>query len=471
MNIQYSGRTDRSTAGARSPLIKHAVAASPHTALENVFLFSGAIDRRTRGTPDSPVAGPIQRISADRTRGRASDGAAGCAGRGTPGHHDLVRVELAVIQSFCMATGSTPFMSMIGFRMRRATGRQQLLTTPSAEIDIIPHFHGNIPRIRPNHNAPIFISVDAEIYKIMANSSHGGTARAILYAFLANGGIAIAKTWGAMVTGSGSMMAEAIHSYADTGNQVLLFLGLKQAGRAPDAEHPLGYGKLSYFWSFIVALMLFSLGGLFSIYEGYHKFMHPGAAEPVVDRYPDSVHCDRARIILAWPVVCARSISSGASAHFRSWLTHTRNSELVVVLGEDIAALLGLVLALAFVSLTAMTGNPVYDAIGSMCIGVILIVISVFLAVRVRSLLVGKSADPMIQESIAAIIDGDDDIVEVFNVITMQFGPDTLLAAKIRMKSGTDIDKAVREINALERQLKQQVPGLKWCFIEPDIAD
>ena len=107
------------------------------------------------------------------------------------------------------------------------------------------------------------------------SSSHGGTARAILYAFLANGGIAIAKTWAAWVTGSGSMLAEAIHSYADTGNQVLLFLGLKQSGREPDKEHPLGYGKLSYFWSFVVALMLFTLGGLFSIYEGFHKFQHP----------------------------------------------------------------------------------------------------------------------------------------------------------------------------------------------------
>ncbi len=111
----------------------------------------------------------------------------------------------------------------------------------------------------------------------MASSSHSGTSRAIMYAFLANGGIALAKTWAAWLTGSGSMLAEAIHSYADTGNQVLLFLGLRQSVREPDAEHPLGYGKLSYFWSFIVALMLFSVGGLFSIYEGVHKYQHPEA--------------------------------------------------------------------------------------------------------------------------------------------------------------------------------------------------
>ena len=304
----------------------------------------------------------------------------------------------------------------------------------------------------------------------MANSAHGGTARAILYAFLANGGIALAKTWGAIVTGSGSMMAEAIHSYADTGNQVLLFLGLKQAGRAPDAEHPLGYGKLSYFWSFIVALMLFSLGGLFSIYEGYHKYMHP---EPLNQVWIAILILSIAIVLEAFSLAgCLREINiiRGKRA-FRAWLTHTRNSELVVVLGEDIAALLGLVLALAFVSLTAMTGNPVYDAIGSMCIGVILIVISIFLAGRVRSLLVGRSADPMIQEAIAGIIGEDDDIEEVFNAITIQLGPDTLLAAKIRMKSGLDIETAVREINELERRLKQEVPGLKWCFIEPDVVD
>ena len=141
------------------------------------------------------------------------------------------------------------------------------------------------------------------------------------------------------------------------------------------------------------------------------------------------------------------------------------------MLGEDVAALAGLVLALAFVTLAAVTGNPVYDAVGSMCIGFILIVISIFLTVRVRSLLVGRSADPEIQRAIAEIIAGDDDIAEVFNVITTQFGPDTLLAAKIRLRAGIDIETAVAAINELERQLKEKVPALKWCFVEPDITD
>ena len=304
----------------------------------------------------------------------------------------------------------------------------------------------------------------------MAHSSQSGAARAILYAFLANGGIAIAKTVVAVITGSGSMTAEAIHSYADTGNQVLLFLGLKQSARPADAEHPLGYGKLSYFWSFIVALMLFSLGGLFSIYEGYHKLLHP---EPLSQIWLAILVLGIAIVLETFSLLgCLREINIiRGDRPFRQWLSHTRNSELVVVLGEDIAALLGLLLALIFVSLAAVTGNPVYDAIGSMCIGAVLIVISVFLTMRMRSLLVGRSADPLVQEAIDRVIGTDSDIEEVFNAITVQFGPDTLLAAKIRLKPGIDIGTAVAQINELERDLKAQIPGLKWCFIEPDVAD
>jgi cation diffusion facilitator family transporter len=304
----------------------------------------------------------------------------------------------------------------------------------------------------------------------MAHSSHNGTARAILYAFLANGGIAIAKTWAAGLTGSGSMLAEAIHSYADTGNQVLLYLGLKQSSRPPDPEHPLGYGKLSYFWSFIVALMLFSLGGVFSIYEGIHKFNHP---EPLTDVWIAIAVLGVAVVLESLSLLgCLREIRAiRGERPFRLWLKHTRSSELVVVLGEDIAALIGLMLALFFVALAGITGNSVFDAIGSMCIGAILIVISIFLTLRVRSLLVGRSADPMIQETISDIIRDDEHIEQIFNTITLQFGPDTLLAAKIKLKSGIDIDTAVADINRLERRLKAEIPGLKWCFIEPDVED
>jgi cation diffusion facilitator family transporter len=304
----------------------------------------------------------------------------------------------------------------------------------------------------------------------MSQNSHSGTARAILYAFLANGGIAIAKSIVAWITGSGSMLAEAIHSYADTGNQVLLFLGLKQSRRPADQEHPLGYGKLSYFWSFIVALMLFTLGGLFSIYEGIHKLQHP---EPLSQIWLAILVLCIAIVLESFSLAgCVREINIiRAKRPFGAWLRHTRNSELVVVLGEDIGALLGLALALMFVSLAALTGDSTYDAIGSICIGVVLLVISVFLTLRIRSLLVGRSADPAIQAAIDMIIAEDDDIERVFNTITIQLGPETLLAAKIKLRSGIDIDTAVGHINELERRLKEQVPELKWCFIEPDVAD
>jgi cation diffusion facilitator family transporter len=304
----------------------------------------------------------------------------------------------------------------------------------------------------------------------MAADTHNSTARAILYAFLANFGIALAKTWAAWLTGSGSMLAEAIHSYADTGNQVLLYLGLTQAQRPPDTEHPLGYGKLSYFWSFVVALLLFSMGGVFSIYEGIHKLQHP---EP---------------LSMVWVAICVLVLAlflEGSSLYgawreirkirgqrpFREWLKHTRNSELVVVLGEDVGAQLGLIIALGFLTLAAITGNPVYDAMGSIAIGVVLLVVSTFIASRVRSLLLGRSADPEIQQTIDEIIKDQDEVEMVFNTITIQFGPDTMLAAKVKMRAEMSIEAAVLHINAMERELKMRVPNLKWVFIEPDVAD
>ncbi|MCH8159456.1 MAG: cation diffusion facilitator family transporter [Proteobacteria bacterium] len=292
----------------------------------------------------------------------------------------------------------------------------------------------------------------------------------MLYAFLANFGIAIAKTWAAWLTGSGSMLAEAIHSYADTINQALLFLGLKLSLLPADEEHPLGYGKLSYFWSFVVAILLFSMGGLFSIYEGVHKLNNP---EPLSQVWI-------AIVVLLLAIVLEGVSLFGALREIRKlrgkrslrhWLKHTRNSELVVVLGEDVGAQLGLIFALGFLTLAEITGNPVYDALGSICIGAILIVISVFIAWRIGSLLVGRSAEPDIQNAIAEIIAEQEDVEFVFNIITMQFGPDTMLAAKIKMRSDMTIDEAVASINALERKLKARVPKLKWCFMEPDNAD
>jgi len=294
--------------------------------------------------------------------------------------------------------------------------------------------------------------------------------KAILYALLANIGIALAKSWGAWFTGSGSMLAEAIHSYADAGNQILLFVGLVQARKPPDEEHPLGYGKISYFWAFIVAIMLFSLGGLFSIYEGIHKLQEPEPLEQIW----------AALLILAFAIVLEGASLFGALGQikklragrsFREWLRVTRNAELVVVLGEDVAAEIGLVLAFIFVALAGITGDTRYDAFGSICIGVVLIIVSVFVATRIKSLIVGRSAEPRLRKLIDDIIRQDPAIERLLNTITLQVGPKIMLAIKIKMCSDLTIDEAVTHINALEKRLKQQVPAIGWCFVEPDITD
>ncbi len=298
----------------------------------------------------------------------------------------------------------------------------------------------------------------------------GSAVKAILYAFLANTGIALAKTWAAIYTGSSSMTAEAIHSFADAGNQVLLFQGLKQSQRPADSEHPLGYGKLSYFWSFVVALMLFSLGGLFSIYEGMHKLQE---TEPVRQVWVGL-------LVLAVAVVLEFLSLLGALREIRHlrrnkslvrWLRTTRNAELVVVLGEDTAALIGLTLAFIFLGTAAITGNPAYDAAGSIAIGIVLIIVSVFIAARIKGLLIGRSAEPELQARIDAIIADDPAIDMVFNTITIQMGPKIMLAAKILVPAGMPTSEAVTHINALERRLKAEMPQIGWCFIEPDITD
>ena len=301
-------------------------------------------------------------------------------------------------------------------------------------------------------------------------SHQEASLRAIFYAFAANLGIALAKTWAAAFTGSGSMLAEAIHSYADAGNQVLLYIGLRQSARPPDTEHPLGYGKLSYFWSFIVALLLFSMGGLFSIWEGYHKLVAP---EPLNKIWVGMV-------VLGLAIALEASSLAGAMREINrlrgqrplmTWIRHTRNAELVVVLGEDVAALFGLVLAFAFLGLTVLTGNPAFDAAGSMTIGVMLVLVAMLIAGRIRGLIVGRSAEPELREAIERIIAADPAIERVLKTITIQVGPKVMLAAKIQMRPGLPIEQAVERINELERRLKAEAPQIGWCFVEPDVRD
>jgi len=301
-------------------------------------------------------------------------------------------------------------------------------------------------------------------------ADQGSSSKAILYAFLANLGIAVTKSGAAFYTNSGSMLAEAIHSYADCANQALLFLGLRQADNPPTREHPLGFGKVTYFWSFVVALLLFTMGGLFSIYEGWHKLQEPDELNKVWIAL--SVLGVAVLLEFASLMGCLQEIAKVRRGRsFRDWLKHTRNAELVVILGEDIAALAGLVIAFTFLSLAATTGDTRFDAAGSIAIGIVLIVVAIFIAVRVRTLLIGKSAEPALERQIVELINRDPDIDELLNTITLQFGPKVLLAAKVRMSAGLSIEQAVDHINALERAIKECCPEVGWCFIEPDVTD
>lgn len=302
------------------------------------------------------------------------------------------------------------------------------------------------------------------------SAGHANPVKAILFAFSANLSIAVAKTVAAVFSGSSSMLAEAIHSFADTGNQLLLLLGLRRSARSADLEHPLGYGKVTYFWSFMVAILLFSVGGLFSVYEGYHK-LHSSA--PVE-------HLWLALGVLAVSIGlegfsmagCLREINKVRGRRsLWQWLHQSRSSELIVVFGEDLAALVGLVLAFCFLSIAGLTGNARFDAVGSICIGVLLIVVAVFVSIRVKSLLIGRSADPELVAAIEEAISGDADILEVFHMITLQMGAKVMLAAKIHLREGITVGVACEKINALEARVRGQFPDIGWCFIEPDVRD
>jgi cation diffusion facilitator family transporter len=298
-------------------------------------------------------------------------------------------------------------------------------------------------------------------------SQSGSPAKAILYAFLANFGIAVSKLAAALHTGSGSLMAEAIHSFADTCNQVLLFVGLKGSEKPADEEHPLGYGKLTYFWSFVVALILFSLGGVYSIYEGWHKYNNP---EPVTGIWIGLSVLGGAIILegLSFYGAYLEAKKMAGEQPFTSWLKTTRNAEIVVVLGEDFAAMLGLIFAFFALSLVMVTGEPLYDAFGSMVIGVLLIIVAVGLVVRLQGLLVGRSAEPALRQLAESVIAEKQGVARLFNMVTLHMGPKVLLAAKIQLDANLTVDEAAHLINAIEDELKANRPEIGWCYIEID---
>lgn len=301
-------------------------------------------------------------------------------------------------------------------------------------------------------------------------SGKADSLKTILYALGANFAIFAAKLVAALLSGSGAMLAEAVHSLADCGNQGLLLVGLNRARRPPSADYPLGHGKAIYVWSFLVALLLFSVGGVFSVYEGLHKLSSP---EPM--KWPwlavgVLVFAIVAESFSMWGCLHEVGKARGERGLWR-WLRETRASELVVVFGEDLAALVGLVLALVAVVATWLTGNPVFDALGSVAIGALLIVVAVFVAVQVQALLVGKSAEPELREAIEAFLAGRDEIRVVLNCITLQLGADVMLAVKARMVETASADAMIAQINAVERDLKQQFPEVRWSFFEPDVTD
>ena len=301
-------------------------------------------------------------------------------------------------------------------------------------------------------------------------SAPADSLKSIIYALAANFAIAVAKTVGAIYTGSSSMLAEAIHSFADCGNQALLLWGLKEAGRTPTPDHPLGFGKAIYFWSFIVALMLFSMGGLFSIYEGVHKI---SSIEPVQ-------HAWIALAILSFGIVaesvslwgCVREINKVRGTQtLWSWFKSSRQSELVVILGEDLAALGGLALALGFVGLSMVTGNPVWDAIGSIAIGALLLVVAVLVGTEVKALLIGQSAEPETLAQMRKHLNDAPEVIEIYNLLTQQLGGEIMVAIKARMQPQGSEVALIDAINRVEVGFRAAFPQVRWIFFEPDVAD
>jgi cation diffusion facilitator family transporter len=298
-----------------------------------------------------------------------------------------------------------------------------------------------------------------------------GSTRAIVAAFLANLGIAIAKFVAFLVTGAASMLAEAIHSVADTGNQALLILGGRKARRPATTEHPFGYGKERYFWAFLVAVVLFTLGSLFALFEGYEKLVHPHELEsPVWAIGVLVVAIGLESWSLRTAVVESNKVRKGLG--WWAFIRRSKTPELPVVLMEDIGALLGLVFALAGVSLAAVTHNPRFDAFGSIAIGLLLGVIAIVLGREMRSLLIGESAAERDLGAIKGAIAGAEGVRRLIHLRTMHLGPDELLvAAKLEFDGALTFDQVVTSLNAAEQRIRDAVPTARLVYLEPDAYD
>jgi len=293
--------------------------------------------------------------------------------------------------------------------------------------------------------------------------------QAVIAALAANLGIAVSKFVAFAFTGSSSMLAEGVHSLADSGNQVLLLIGNKRADRAPSSDHPFGYGRTRYIYAFIVSIVLFSVGGLFALYEGWHKVMHPEALTAPGWAYGVlGVSIVLETLSLRTAVREAGWIRGG-----RSWATFIRSTkqpELSVVLLEDTAALVGLVFALIGITLSFATGNGRWDGVGSLAIGALLVVIATFLAKEMASLLIGESASPGDIDAIRRALESGDDVERVIHLRTMHLGPDELLiGAKIAVAHDDTAAGVARAIDAAEQRIREAVPIAHLIYLEPDI--
>ena len=294
--------------------------------------------------------------------------------------------------------------------------------------------------------------------------SSQSSRKAVFISLAANTGIALSKTIGATLTGSGSMFAEAIHSFADCGNQALLLVGMKRSARAATSKNPMGFAREIYFWSMMVAVLMFFIGGLFSLYEGIERILHP---QPVQ-------YAGIAVSILFVAVILEGISLRGALAALSSergdkslwqWFRETRNSELLVVTGEDIAALLGLAIALVALLLTIATGNPVFDAIGSALVGALLMVVAVVVTREILGLVVGEVADPAIEKSAIEIAVRHG--FAAYQSISMQHGREVMLALKIEPLCEMSLTHAMEAIIEIEREIRVRHPECRWIFSEP----
>lgn len=299
-----------------------------------------------------------------------------------------------------------------------------------------------------------------------------GSTKAIVAALFANLGIAIAKFVGYAFTSSSSMLAEAIHSVADTSNQALLLLGSRRAAKDATPEHPFGFGRERYFWSFIVALVLFTLGGLFAIYEGWHKL---GEGSHEITNVEWAIGILGLGILLegySLRTAVKESRPLKGRASWWEFIRHSRTPELPVVLLEDFGALTGLALALVGVSVAAATGDSRWDAYGTIAIGVLLVAIATVLVFEMKSLLIGESALGPMRKTIVSAIEGTEGISKVIHMRTQHIGPDELLvAAKVQLRPGLDTAGVSGAINQAEQRIREAVPITLMIYLEPDVFD